>query len=338
MAAFMQQQTPTPPTDDDDGGRDSYTCMAPLPMAQLTPTLTPSDCDYDDWTAALPQTAHVRFFRNTNWARTSLGPLSDWSPTLRLFTGFVLADARAACLWWGPDLVAIYNEAYAPLAAQVHPTLMGSTFIQGYPDLWPAISAYFDKCRRTGRGVNYSSASPTLVERKGWTEEAFFSGSFTPLGPAHQPEGFYNSAYEITSQKLADRRTSMLNSLAAVPVQTADAVFAHTVTTLETNPFDIPLAMLYKYVDGAGPHALQLQAHFGLPKGHNLIVESASMESTLGLVPDMRRAGSDAITIEYDERFDSASWRGWGSPSKRIAILPLTSGLRLFGHKPVSAA
>lgn len=53
-----------------------------------------------DWTEDLPKTDHVRFFRETDWSKSSLGPLSTWSPTLRLFTGFVLADSRAACLWW----------------------------------------------------------------------------------------------------------------------------------------------------------------------------------------------------------------------------------------------
>ena len=103
--------------------------------------------------------------------------------------------------------------------------------------------------KRTGQGVHYSSAVPLLVERKGWTEEAFFSGSFTPVGPPHNPDGFYNATYEVTTQKLADRRTSMLNLLAAVPSQTVDAVFAHILATLKTNPLDIPLAMLYKFAD-----------------------------------------------------------------------------------------
>jgi signal transduction histidine kinase len=322
------QDMPTPPTDDDGEGAD-YTCMAPL--TPPTPTTTPPESALD-WAAALPQTDHVRFFRDTDWARTALGPLRSWSATLRLFAGFVLADSRAACLWWGPDYIAIYNEAYAPLAAQVHPALMGSTFVQNYPELWPSIRQYFDRGRRTGAGVDYSSAAPTLVERRGWTEETFFSGSFTPIGPAHAPDGFYNATYEVTSQKLADRRTSMLNALAAVPAHTSDAAFAHIITTLATNPHDIPLAVLYRYVEGAGQHALQLQGHYGLPKGHNLIVESASLDSNEGLVPDMRRAGTETLLIDYDERFDSASWRGWGSPSKKIAILPITSGSRLFGY------
>lgn len=53
-----------------------------------------------DWTEDLPKTDHVRFFREIDWSKSSLGPLNTWSPTLRLFTGFVLADSRAACLWW----------------------------------------------------------------------------------------------------------------------------------------------------------------------------------------------------------------------------------------------
>lgn len=327
----MQQPQLTPPPDEDE---DILGCDAPLNVS--VPGVAPIQITNDnvhDWTADLPQTEHVHFFRNRDWSGTALGPLKDWSPTLRLFTGFVLADSRAACLWWGPSLVAIYNAAYAPLAAQVHPALMGSKFLQSYPDLWPTISAYFEECRRTGAGVKYSSA-PTLAERKGWTEEAWFSGAFTPVGLAHSPEGFYNSTYEVTSQKIADRCTSMLNSLAAVPSQTIDDAFAHILTTLKTNALDIPLAILYKFGENVnmGPSALQLRGYIGLPKGHNLIVESAYIESEEGLIPDMRRAGSEAIIIDYDERFDSASWQGWGSPSKKIAVLPITSGLRLFGY------
>ncbi|KAH6530217.1 hypothetical protein HBI81_097810 [Parastagonospora nodorum] len=325
---MVQLELTPPPEDDDISGRN-----APLsvPMSAIAPIQLHNE-EVHDWTEDLPKTEHVRFFRNTDWAATCLGPLKSWSPTLRVFTGFVLADSRAACLWWGPELTAIYNEAYAPLAAKVHPSLMGSTFPKSYPDLWPSISSYFEEGRRTGQGVNYSSTMPLLVERKGWTEEAFFSGAFTPIGPAGHPEGFYNSTYEVTSQKLADRRISMLNSLAAVTAQTLDDVFAHILSILETNPFDIPLAMLYKFGSQEGPSALELHGYFGLPKGHNLIVESAYIESEEGLIPDMRRAGSEAIVIDYDERFDCATWQGWGSPAKRIALLPIKSGLRLFGY------
>jgi PAS domain S-box-containing protein len=303
----------TPPPDEDD--------FAPLSMSPAN----------DDWAARLPQTEHTRFFRTTNWASTALGPLEKWSPTLQLFAGFVLADSRAACLWWGNELTAIYNEAYAPLAAHAHPSLMGSTFQLGYPYL-PQISTYFDECRRTGAGVTYSSATPLLVERNGWKEEAFFSGSFTPVGPPGEPLGFYNSTFEVTMQKISNRRTTLLNNLAAVTDSTVDAAYTHILTTLETNPHDIPLAILYKFENDGGPNTLQLHGYFGLPKEHDLLVESAYIDSEEGLIPDMRRAGLEAIMIPYDTRFDAVSWKGWGISPQQIAILPITSGTRLFGY------
>ncbi|KAF2799727.1 hypothetical protein K505DRAFT_356319 [Melanomma pulvis-pyrius CBS 109.77] len=287
-----------------------------------------------DWTLDLPDSEHVRFFRATDWTRSRLGPLKEWSPTLRLFTRMLFADSRAACLWWGPDLVAIYNAVYQPLAAQAHPKLMGRTFREGYPDLWPGIASYFDEARRTGRGVDYSASMSLLVERRGWREEAFFTGNFVPLssGPTCRPEGFYNSLVEVTKQKLADRRTMMLNRMAAVPYPTPDAVSAHIMATLETNGADIPLAILYEADRSGAATVLRLRGHIGLPKGHNLIVDGHTLDSEHGLIPDCRRAGSEAITIEYDQRFDSISWQGFGTPSKKIVILPMTSGERVFGY------
>jgi hypothetical protein len=149
--------------------------MHPQPI--LTPSCESGDVadvsnttEYD-WTEDLPQTDHVRFFRRTDWSKSWLGPLKNWDHTLRIYTRLLFADSRAACIWWGPHFVAIYNEAYMPLSAQAHPKLMGATFSEGYPDLWESIKPYFDQARETGRGVEYSSAQALMVERRGWREE-----------------------------------------------------------------------------------------------------------------------------------------------------------------------
>lgn len=313
-----------------------------------------------DWTEDLPKTDHVRFFRETDWSKSSLGPLSTWSPTLRLFTGFVLADSRAACLWWyvfgkrfshmlavfldwvvvphvtnlnrGKDLVAVYNEHYAPLACKAHPKLMGSTFQQGYPELWSGIEPIFEQCRTTAAGVNYSSAEPLVVERKGWREETFFNGNFVPVGPAYAPEGFYNSMFEVTQQKLDERRTTMLNALTAVPILTVDAVFEHILATLRTNTRDVPMALLYRINQGTKSNGLRLEGHIGVPEGHILRADDLSIENGEGLVPDLLRAGNELSTIDCDDRFDGIEWRGWCQRAQQIIIMPLTSGTRLFGY------
>lgn len=53
-----------------------------------------------DWTKSLPQTDHVRYFRNVDWSRTALGPTSQWGTALRMYTHMVMSDSRAATLYW----------------------------------------------------------------------------------------------------------------------------------------------------------------------------------------------------------------------------------------------
>ncbi|KAF1993866.1 hypothetical protein P154DRAFT_48528 [Amniculicola lignicola CBS 123094] len=301
----------------------------------MTKTQAPTAAaQHGRWMDELPKTDHVRFFLERDWTKSPLGPLAHWSTELQLFTRMVFADSRAACIWWGPDLVAIYNEAYRPLAGAAHPTLMGATFVTGYPDLYTGIRPFFDQCRDAGVGVNYSSAMSLIVERHGWREEAFFTGNFVPIGgaKANEPDGYYNSLVEVTRQRLADRRTTMLNRMASVPELTSTAVCSHILATLETNVWDIPMAMLYEIDQEGDSSLLRLRGHFGLPKGHNLIVDGQPLECTGGLIPDCRRANVEPLTIDYDDRFDSVSWQGFGSPPKKLAILPITLGSRIFGY------
>lgn len=50
-----------------------------------------------DWTDAVPPSnlsPHIAWARSIDWAHTSLGPMSVWSPQLRSFANLVLSDPR----------------------------------------------------------------------------------------------------------------------------------------------------------------------------------------------------------------------------------------------------
>lgn len=53
----------------------------------------------DNWADHLPPSEHVKFFKETNWAATHLGPLKTWSYALRLHTFTTFADSLPACLY-----------------------------------------------------------------------------------------------------------------------------------------------------------------------------------------------------------------------------------------------
>ncbi|KAF2272076.1 uncharacterized protein EI97DRAFT_386612 [Westerdykella ornata] len=287
-----------------------------------------------DWTADLVQTDHVRFFRETDWASTPLGPLESWSLTLQHYTRMVMADSRAACLWWGPQLIAIYNEKYKRIAGRAHPQLMGGTFMDGLPDRWPQRKGYFEHARKTGLGIDYNREHPLFVQHDRWREETFYTGNVVPVGdgPADQPEGFYNSLVEDTSFRLSQRRTSLLNRMASVVDATLTDTWPLILATLETDGPDIPMALLYKTEEVASTTHLRLRGQIGIPDGHNLLVDGAPLTSERGVIPECRRAGHDVLVIEADERFRSIMWRGYGEAAHHIGILPLASDSGVLGY------
>ncbi|KAF2494820.1 putative histidine kinase HHK15p [Lophium mytilinum] len=308
-----------------------------------------------DWTLDLPHTDHVQFFKTANWAQSRLGPLEGWHPTLRMACRMVFADSRPATLYWyhfntavgtavlstnyfrGPHYVAIYNEHFVPLAAKAHPRLMGSTFAEGFPELVQGIFPLLERAKETGVAGDVIEA-PMMVHRNGWEEEAFFTGNFTPVGwdANGLHEGFYNALFEVTNQKLVERRTNTLNLIASTTELTPNRVFRHVLECLETNGYDIPMAILYRTEEDLEPgkQTLRLQGAIGVPEGHQLLVDHESIDSGKGLIPQFKEAGSKSLVIKYeedDERFKGISWRGFERPAKNVAILPILSGSRNFG-------
>ena len=54
-------------------------------------------------------------------------------------------------MYWGDDLIAIYNEAYIMLAGLKHPTLMGMSYSVAWSEIWVSIKylqfkLYAERC------------------------------------------------------------------------------------------------------------------------------------------------------------------------------------------------
>ena len=65
--------------------------------------------------------------RALDWSKTSLGPISAWPTHLIATVGLILPAQAQIVLFWGPDFVALYNDAFAPTIGDKHPRGTGST-------------------------------------------------------------------------------------------------------------------------------------------------------------------------------------------------------------------
>jgi signal transduction histidine kinase len=67
--------------------------------------------------------ARIRAF---DWSATKLGPLARWSQSLKTAVSICIGSPLPTALWWGRELVLIYNDAYARLLGTEHPIALGT--------------------------------------------------------------------------------------------------------------------------------------------------------------------------------------------------------------------
>lgn len=219
----------------------------------------------------------------------------------------------------------------------VHPKLMGNTCQAVFPELWDDICCKFDTAEQTGLAVNIAEYLLS-TERNGYLEETYFTGSFLPVvNMDGSTGGFYNTANEVTRQVILTRRTALLNLL-TLTFHTGlkgGSLASHVMPVLETNPTDITMALLYEVDEERTPGSsyFSLRGQIGVPRDHGLAIEEGDLTSLplSGLIPALRKARTEILTLPVDESFKGVQWCGFGEPSSNFSIIPLSQGDRLLG-------
>lgn len=72
--------------------------------------------------------------RKHDWASTSLGPIESWSDALIANVNLILSSKFPMSVYWGDELIVIYNDAYIPIVGpRKHPEqIFGLPLRQGW--------------------------------------------------------------------------------------------------------------------------------------------------------------------------------------------------------------
>jgi PAS domain S-box-containing protein len=143
-----------------------------------------------------------------DWAGTPLGPMAEWPQGLRFAAELCGRASVPTAVYWGPDLILLYNDAFVPVLRDRHPGALGRPAAELWHDIWDLLRPNFDEVRETGLGV--SVFEQMLPMRRGDTvEETYWNYSLTPLlDEAGALAGILNQGIEITRALLAERRLS----------------------------------------------------------------------------------------------------------------------------------
>lgn len=150
-----------------------------IPLSRKTSKTKPPNFDWTDELPPLRLSPHGAWARSIDWASTSLGPMSSWSSQLRSIANLVMQDPRPAVVFYGPDLIMIYNEAEIELLGGFHPC-MGVSARVALASVW---GEYFEPIidkNLAGETVEKTNTAIHMV-RNGFMEETYFSLKFIPI-------------------------------------------------------------------------------------------------------------------------------------------------------------
>jgi len=143
------------------------------------------------------------------WDATPLGPRRTWSPSLAWSVGLILASGFPMSVRWGPDLVMIYNDAYAGLLGDRHPRALGSPLREIWPEIYGELGPLNEAILRGERDSFFEENHKWLIHRYGVPEEAHFTLNYSPISDPSSPNGIGGvlaTAFEITDH-VRDERT-----------------------------------------------------------------------------------------------------------------------------------
>ncbi|WP_369140336.1 SpoIIE family protein phosphatase [Modestobacter versicolor] len=211
-----------------------------------------------------PRTELQQSVLGHDWAATPLGPVQSWSSTLLSTVGTCLNSRFPMLLIWGPELVMVYNDAYAPLLGARHPKALGQSLSDVWADIWPTLRGMVDEVH--AGAATFSEDLLLVTNRDGFDEETFFTFSFSPVAePGGRVAGILDTVVETSGRVLAARRMGVLQQLGSLPRSVHDsaaAACAAVLGVLAEARADCPFGLVYLLQ--LGGHTAELVASYGL--------------------------------------------------------------------------
>jgi signal transduction histidine kinase len=145
--------------------------------------------------------------RALDWSATPLGPVEGWSQSLRTVARTLLGSRSPMFLFWGPELVQLYNDAYRPSlgGGGRHPRALGMRGREFWTDIWEVIGPQIEQVMTTGVPT-WHEDQYLPIERNGRLEDVWWTYSYSPAyGDDGSVAGTLVICQETTPRVLADR-------------------------------------------------------------------------------------------------------------------------------------
>ncbi|HLL52930.1 MAG TPA: ATP-binding protein [Myxococcaceae bacterium] len=264
--------------------------------------------------------------RSHDWSATELGPIETWPQSLLTAVDVCLNSRFPMVVFWGPSLITLYNDGYRPSFGTKHPRVLGAPAETLWPEAWHLLGPMMRQVVESGVPT-WSEDQFLLVDRKGFSEETYWTFSYSPIrGDLGSVDGVFTAVTETTTRVLGERRLRTLRELGSEVLRARDVpdTVRMTAEVLSKNPRDLPVALIYLgdeerlLLGAATPGAVE---RFSAPAE----VTRASGEGLFGAVLFRVLQGSCATVEEPGEPQATRGGGEGGALPRRVLVLPIVS-------------
>jgi PAS domain S-box-containing protein len=185
--------------------------------------------------------------RMLDWSQTAIGPVSNWPQSLKTAVRIILTSRYAMFVWWGRELVNLYNDPYRAFLGLKHPAALGKSAREVWVEIWDQIGPRTDAVLLRGEST-YDEALLLLMARHGYLEETYFTFAYSPLpDDKGNVGGLFCAVTEETERVISERRLRLLREIGAATAQsrTPSQVCESAARCLSNARRDLPFTLIY---------------------------------------------------------------------------------------------
>jgi hypothetical protein len=112
-----------------------------------------------------------RLMTAMDWSATALGPVEQWPRALVTAVRIILTSRQPMFVWWGDELINLYNDAYRSILGGKHPRALGEPALVVWREIWDQVGPRAESAMSRTRARTTSRCSSS------------WSGTDTPRRP-----------------------------------------------------------------------------------------------------------------------------------------------------------
>jgi len=175
------------------------------------------------------ETEMARLCRAFDWASSPLGAVDSWPPCLTVTVRNLITARSPMFLYWGPELIQFYNDAYRPSLGDDgrHPRALGASGPSFWTDTWDAIGPEIHVVLRTGVATRHEHQY-VPIDRDGQLDDGWRTYGYSPVfTESGTIAGVLVVCQETTQRMLPERERVALKASLETDHTRLSAIFEH---------------------------------------------------------------------------------------------------------------